>query len=368
MIAFTTAKHAGALGKSFSLVELSSSQIRVLALKKAENSDEVVLRLVEQEGTAAPGVRIRFAAPIASAREVNAQEQPVGPATVTDGVLVTSFGPYQPRTFALKLGAASVRLRPVESKPVALPYNLAAASNDDTKSAGGFDGDGNALPAEMLPSEVNFNGVVFRLGPAQTGRANAVIAKGQEIPLPAGEFNRVYILAASAQGDQNAAFKAGDGAATFYIQNWGGFIGQWDTRLWKPEPETVIVRGKEVALRKDWAVSANHATWPDLKYAGSPSWAPRYPEDYVGLQQGYIKRAALAWYCNHHHTPEGLNQPYAYSYLFGYSMELPKHATTLTLPENDKVRILAVSVARVEPEAIPAQPLYDTLERQSKRE
>ena len=54
-----------------------------------------------------PNVRVSFAAPIAAAREVNGQEQPVGPATVTDGALVTSFGAYQPRTFALRLRAAS---------------------------------------------------------------------------------------------------------------------------------------------------------------------------------------------------------------------------------------------------------------------
>ena len=363
LIAFTTAKHEGALGKKLSLVDVSNAQLRVLALKKAENSDEIVLRMVEQEGAAARNVKIRFASVIVAAREANGQEQPAGPATVADGLLVTSFAPYQPRTFALKLGTAPAQVRAIESKPVELAYDLAAATNDDTKSAGGFDGKGNALPAEMLPSIVDFNGVGFRLAPAATGRANALVASGQKISLPAGDFNRVYILAASTDGDQRATFKAGDHAATLDIQDWGGFIGQWDTRLWKPAPDTVTVRGKVVALRKDWSVSANHAAWPDLKYVGSPSWAPRYPEDYLGLEPGYIKRAALAWYSNHHHTQDGLNQPYAYCYLFGYSMELPRRAATLTLPENDKIRILAVSVARLEPEVIPAQPLYDTLAR-----
>src|ERR1035441_6517346 len=35
----------------------------------------------------------------------------------------------------------------------------------------------------------------------------AVTANGQTITLPAGEFNRVYVLAASAEGDQKATFK-----------------------------------------------------------------------------------------------------------------------------------------------------------------
>ena len=38
-----------------------------------------------------------------AAREVNAQELPVGKATIMNGYLVTSLGPYQPRTFAVKL-------------------------------------------------------------------------------------------------------------------------------------------------------------------------------------------------------------------------------------------------------------------------
>ena len=118
---------------------------------------------------------------------------------------------------------------------------------------------------------------------------------------------------------------------------------------------------QQVALRKDWAVSANHATWTDMAYRGSPSWSPKYPDDYLGLRPGYIKRADLAWYASHHHTPEGLNQPYAYSYLFAYAIDLPAHATTLTLPANDNIRVLAVSVARVQPDVTPAQPLYDTL-------
>jgi alpha-mannosidase len=90
-VAFTTQRHAGALGRSFSLVSVDNPHIRILALKKAELSDEVVLRMVELDGHVAPNVKVKFASPIASAREVNGQELPVGSATVTEGVLGTSF-------------------------------------------------------------------------------------------------------------------------------------------------------------------------------------------------------------------------------------------------------------------------------------
>lgn len=369
LLAFETARHDGSLGSSFSLLTVDNPRVRVLALKKAELSDEIVLRMVELDGKSASHVHVKLAGPIASAREVNGQEQPLGSATVTDGALDTSFTAYQPRTFALTLGAAPAQASAPQVQPVALHYDLAAASEDDTKATFGFDGKGNALPAEMLPTELPFGNVTFKLAPGGVTKPNAVIAKGQAIDLPAGQFNAVYVLAASSDGDQKAVFHLDKKPVGLTIQDWGGFIGQWDTRLWKPAPETVTVGGSgpfgntpahEVKLRKDWAVSANHATW-NLTERGTPYWSPRYPEDYLGLRPGYIKRADLAWYVSHHHTAQGLNEPYAYSYLFAYRMDLPAHTSKLILPVNDKIRVLAVSVAEEEPVVTPAQPLYDTL-------
>jgi alpha-mannosidase len=370
LIAFETAKHQGALGRSFSLLSVDNSDIRVLALKKAEKSDEVILRMVELDGKPAPEVHVKFAAPLIAAREVNGQELPAGSATIENGALETSFKPYQPRTFALSIGAAPAHEQGVASQAVSLKFDLAASSNDDTRAQAGFDAKGDALPAEMLPTQLAVNGVNFQFGPSGTGLADAVVAKGQSIELPQGDFNKVYLIAASDDGDQQAVFHVGEHAQKLTIEDWGGFIGQWDTRLWKPRPDSVTVGGgpnsrepqHQVPLRKDWAVSANHATW-DLTNTGSPDWSPSYPSDYLGLRHGYIKPATLAWYASHHHTADGLNQPYQYSYLFVYALDLPAHARTLTLPPNDKIRIMAVSVAKEEPNVDPVQPLYDTLGR-----
>jgi len=367
LVAFATEKHAGTLGRNFSLVNVDSPNIRVLALKKSELSDEVILRMVELDGKAVPQVHVKFAGPLQAAREVNGQELPMGSANVVDGSLETSFTPYQPRTFALQLGASPLHESGVVSQPVALKYDLAAASEDDTKSTGGFDKQGNALPAEMLPTQMTVDDVNFQLAPGGAGKQDAVVAKGQVIELPAGDFNKVYVLAASADGDQKAVFKVGEHPVNLTIEDWEGFIGQWDTRLWKPRPESVTRGGgrnrtpeHQVALRKDWAVSASHATW-DLNNSGSPDWSPKYPEDYLGLRAGYIKPATLAWYASHHHTPDGLNEPYAYSYLFVYAMDLPRGAKTLTLPDNANVRVMAVSTAKEEPGVVPMQPLHDEL-------
>ena len=356
LIAFQSPEHPGSLGKSFSLLHLNNSRVRVLALKKAEAGDEVILRMVELDGHPAHDVRVSFAWPIVAAREVNAQEQPEQgeQATVTRGELVTSFAAYQPRTFALRFAPSTAKLAAIHSGPVGLTYDLAAASNDDTKTSGaGFDGKGDALPAEMLPTRIAYHGVEFQLAPAKTGVPDAVVAKGQAIPLPSGNYNRVYLLAASADGDQTAAFRLGSKTTNLNIEDWSGFIGQWDTRVFKNQDD------------RNWAISAHHAPWPpaDQQQREQRVPSPRFPEDYVGLEPGYVKPASLAWYASHHHTPDGLNQPYQYSYLFAYSIELPEGARTLTLPDNEKIRVFAISVAEENPELTQAQPLYDTLGR-----
>jgi alpha-mannosidase len=71
----------------------------------------------------------------------------------------------------------------------------------------------------------------------------------------------------------------------------------------------------------------------------------------------------VAWYASLHHTADGLNQPYQYSYLFAYPINPHGNERRLTLPDNDKIRILAVCVADENPELNSAQPLFDTLGR-----
>lgn len=338
LIAFETSKHAGALGQEFSLLKVSSPRIRVLALKKAEESDEIIVRMVELDGGPQQNVRVSFAAPVNAAREVNGQEQPIGPATVTDGALVSSFSAYQPRTFAVQLAAAPAKVSPIRSVPLKLRYDLATASNDGTKSTQGFDGKGNALPAEMLPSQIQFDGVEFQLASAKTGVPNALAAKGQTIELPAGTHNRLYLLAASVDGDQKAAFEVGRTRLELSIQDWSGFIGQWDDRQW---------------TAKDTTIPAS---------AGRP--ARTQHDDYAemsGIKPGYIKRAELAWYCSHHHNALGENVPYSYSYLFGYAVDLEPGTKTIKLPDNPKIRILAMTAAEENPSTKPAEPLYDVL-------
>ena len=202
LLALAASHHPGTLGKSFSLLKLSNPRVRVLALEKVEVGDELNLRLVGLDGKPQSDVHVSFAASITGAREVNGQEQPLRDAHLAAGELVTSFTASQPRTFALKLGTAPATVAQPRSAPVALNYDVATASNTGEATKGGIISKGDALPAEMLPSDLPFNNVTFHLARAKAGVPNGIIASGQKLALPAGQYNRVYLLAASADGDQ----------------------------------------------------------------------------------------------------------------------------------------------------------------------
>jgi alpha-mannosidase len=352
LIAFTTSRHAGRLGKSFSIVSADNSRVRVMALKKAEDSDAAIVRVVEVDGKPQQRVNLKFVMPLASAQEMNGQEQPLGDARLENGALVTSFQPYQIRTFAVRFTpAASPSSKPI-SAPVTLAYDQAVASQHGASSTAGFDGQGNCLPAEMLPSTLNYDGVPFQLAPAAA--PNAETTKGQIIHLPAGNFNRIYLLAAASGGDQTATFQVGKQPVQLTVEDWGGYIGQWDDRTWitktvptqwRPLPPSIkpdSPRGKAILKYR-----AEHPTHEEMEY--------------TGLKPGFIKRAPLAWYASHHHNTQGQDEPYSYSYLFAYQLEVPPGANTITLPDNPKIRVLAATAVQTAGTLNPAQPLYDVL-------
>lgn len=328
LIPFVATSHPGPLGKRFGLLSLDHPQVQICAVKIAEQSDELIVRVRELTGKPATGVSLGLgAASIARAREVNGQEKEIGPATVRDGKLSFELSPYTVRAFAIALPAAPAKLAAPSSVPVNLPFDTVAATTDQKRGAADFDGKGGSYPAEMLPQSLERNGVRFVLGPAD-GK-NALKARGQSIALPAGEFNRVQILAASSESDVAASLGIGGTNQPFTAQAWTGYIGQWDKRLWDGvEPERAYYWENALA----------------------------------GLVPGYIKRAPVAWFATHHHTPK-TNVFYQFSYLFNYAFELPKGATSLTLPNDERIRLFAIAAVKDPGAGVrPAAPLYDTLQ------
>ena len=334
LVAFESAKHAGTLGKAFSLMTVSNSRVRALALKKAEQSDEIVVRLVELDGKKQAAVRIGFGVPLAGAREINGAESPVGNANVVKGELVTDFGPYEVRSFAVKLGTPTTKLATMASQPVKLTFDRMVTSPDGSVGSGWFDESGRSLDAALFPRDVAFGAIHFSLGPAD-GK-NAVLAQSQTIALPEGNFNRLYLLAAASDGDQKATFKVGDTPVTLTIQDWGGYVGQWDNREWNIREETLPLQAGQTVPEK------------------------RTVMEFKSLTPGFIKPAPVAWFASHRHGTDGRNEIYAYSYLYTYAIDIPAGARTLTLPFNDNIKILAATVAN---EEAPVKPAVELVER-----
>ncbi|USN97945.1 MAG: chitobiase/beta-hexosaminidase C-terminal domain-containing protein [Phycisphaeraceae bacterium] len=337
LVPFRAPGHAGALGKRFSMVQVSDPRVSVQALKKAEDSDEVIVRLREQSGEDIRGVRVSVGDRVLAAREVDGQERPIGDAKVTDGSLVTDIHGYGLRAFALRIAepSASERIAATRSTPVDLMFDTDAISTNANPADGAMTIAHEAYPAEQMPGSLTVDGVEFELGSgAKDSKLNAITARGQRIKLPTGSFNRVELLAASSDGDVDATFSVSGAKARATVQDWGDYVGQWDHREWPGEV-----------------------------------FDPRYPwgsTDIIGLTPGFAKPAEIGWYVSHHHRADGgehgSDALYRYCYLFKIGLDAPKGADTLILPNDPRVKIFAVStVSKADPSTVPAAPLFDTL-------
>ena len=320
LVAFQTDLHDGELGKSFSLASLNTNKVAIRALKKAESGDAIVIRLQELIGENEDNVEVNFASPIVSAKELNGIEEEIGGAAIKNGKLQVNMKSYQPRTFAIKLSDSKVKVDKVKSQEVKLDYNSKVSSGDNDRTTGEFDHAGNSIPAELLPDEIDSEGIIFKIkkgtnqGKIEKVRQisnDAVIPHGETLIIPEGDFNRIYILAAATE-DTEGIFKVGDNKVTLGIQYYSGFIGQWNSFVFdRPMNEEL-----------------------SMKYINPVKKVP-----------AYLKHDAIAWIGTHRHSIKGINEPYTFCYLYKYAIDIPKGLTTLTLPDNDKVRIMAITVA-----------------------
>jgi alpha-mannosidase len=87
----------------------------------------------------------------------------------------------------------------------------------------------------------------------------------------------------------------------------------------------------------------------------------RTVQEVASITPGFTRRAPVAWFASHRHAQDGTNDPYAYSYLFAYAIDVPAGAKTITLPLNERIRIMAITVSNEGGQVLPAQALYDTL-------
>jgi alpha-mannosidase len=329
LIAFEATPHDGPLGKSFSMVNCSDDRVKIIALKKAEDGERVIIRVNELTGSDVRGVQLGFAAPVLAADEVDGQEREIAPATCRDGKIVFDIQPFGLRTFSVQLSPPAAQLSPPVTQPLALNYDLDVVSSHENLAGGAFDEAGRSYPAEALPPKIVSEGIPFNVGSTADGQKNAVACQGQEIAIPAGS-EKIYLLASALGGDQTGEFEVDGQPIQLKVQNWSGYIGQWDTRLW---------RGVIPALTYNW----------NNKFAG--------------LTPGFIRPDTVAWFSSYRHNPDTGNEYYRFCYLFKYAIDVPAEAKTVVLPRNPNIRIFAMTAAsNVHDDARAAMPLYDTLE------
>lgn len=357
LVAFQATRHPGTIGRGFSLLSLDdrSGQVAVRALKKAEDADEIVVRVQEQYGRPAH-TRIQLAAPVAAAREINAAEEPVGPFESSGGVVDVDLKPYQPRSFALRLDPAKAAAPARSAAPLALPWNLDGISSDANRSDGDFDGKKQTMASELLAEELELDGVPFKLGSSLPGALNVLVPKGQRLALPPGPHDRLYLLAAAVGSDVETTFTIQGAAASpppaaVTVHEWQGPLGQWDSRLKEPRLLREVFL-PAMTRRQSWTPEAIQA---DMVVRWDAATG-----EVSGLDQirpGFVKRAEVAWVGAHRHSPAG-NQPYIASYLFAYPIDLPEGAREIGLPNDDRIRILAMTAVREPGRVRPAVALY----------
>jgi alpha-mannosidase len=366
LMSFQTEAHAGPLGRYFGVVGLSDNegQVAVRALKKAEDADTYVLRVQELEGRPTEKY-IQFMGllklPMQSVKEINAAEESVANGSdlqfKPDGLRIT-LQPYQTRTLAIRFRNTlrtsgldgpsrplNARLK-VEAAPLALPFNLDGVSTDANRADGDFDGKGQTLAAELLPQSLTHNGLWFIFGSNSTGAKNVLAPSGQALSLPPG-FNRVYLVAAAVGGDVTTNI-AGQ---TLTIREWQGPVGQWDSRLKEPRQ----LREVSVAPMTPGQTWTADAINQDLVVQYDVASGVLKGIDQI--RRGFVKRDEIAWVGTHRHDRSS-NQPYIASYLFVYPIDLPAGTRELRLPNDDRIRIMAITIASEPFHLWPATALY----------
>ncbi len=251
--AFVCDKHEGVLGDEYSFCSISNDAVIIRAIKKAEDSDEIIIRVNEGASKAAEGVEISLGKGIVSAYECNAYEEKIGDAQVVDGKLVFDVEPFEIKSFAVKLADASVS-EPSHQAVVDLPYNKKITTFNSRRDEAVIPQINLSVPAEIFPATIECSGVKFKTGEVGEGKADALIAQGQQISVYGKKF---YFIGASLNGDKIFNFKVGDETVAVPVQAIDERIGIWDLYDLK---ETAKIKTDKLA----WECTHSHSVFEDV--------------------------------------------------------------------------------------------------------
>ena len=217
MCAVVCDKHVGSLGAEYSFGRVSTNDIIIRAMKKAEESDEIIVRLGEGTKNNVENFTLTLGDGIESAREVFASEEYRGEAKIVDGKLVTDFKPYEIKSFALTLKNSSVKSEKAISTPVDLKPNKQLITKQN--KLGDFK---YTIPYEITPDSITIGGVDFEI--KKDGK-NAIVCNGQKINV---NGTKLVLLCNSIDGDKKAKFKAGKETVEKFIPDAFQRPARWD--------------------------------------------------------------------------------------------------------------------------------------------
>lgn len=217
MTAYICTKHGGILGSDYSFGSVSTNDIIIRAIKKAEKGNEIVVRLNEGANKAAENFTLILGNGIKEAKEIFASEEYKGAAEVKDGKLVTSFKPYEIKSFALKLYDADDA-----SAETPVKTELPLDKNIITKQGkcGDFE---YTVPYEIVPDTISSNGYEFDI--SKDGK-NALIASSQKIKAQSG--GKLAFLCASLGNDKTVEFTVNGKKVSVKVNSCFESFARWD--------------------------------------------------------------------------------------------------------------------------------------------
>ncbi|MGC9348110.1 MAG: alpha-mannosidase [Anaerolineae bacterium] len=95
-----TTAHEGGLGAAVSLLTLDAANVVIEAVKQAEDSDAIIIRLYEAAGRST-AARLSFGFQVGDVAEVNLLEENPQPVDVSDGAVTLTFKPFEIRTLRI---------------------------------------------------------------------------------------------------------------------------------------------------------------------------------------------------------------------------------------------------------------------------
>ena len=220
MTAVAAEKHSGVLGSNYSFGSISADNVIIRAMKMAENSDEIIIRLNEGANKAAENVTIELGGGIACAKEVYASEEFKCDAVVENGRLTANFEPYEIKTFAVTLTDSEAKGVKVKSVPAKVKYD----KNIITAQGAAISDFEYNIPREIISDCIKINGIEFAVSGTDK---NAFVMNGQKIDI-SDKTDKLCLLCASTDGDKTVQFDIDGNKVSKKVLSMTEAFAAWD--------------------------------------------------------------------------------------------------------------------------------------------